>query len=122
MANGSVRPLDKAYLEEIGKWIKYNKSFIYKARPSDIEAENATVLKGEDGTYYAVSICPTEVLVEHESLGGHIEEVKLEGCKIKRARWLDSGKPIKTKKGTYTIEPYPYGVNMHLRVAKLILE
>jgi hypothetical protein len=61
------------------------------------------------------------VLVEHESLGGHIEQVKLP-VRIKRARWLDNGKPIKTKNGVYTIEPYTYGINMHLRVAKLILD
>lgn len=119
--NGSVRLLDKAYLLEIGKWIKFNKSFIYTAKPTDIKAENALVLKGEDGAYYAVSACPTRVLLEHESLGGKIEEVKLP-VKIKRARWLDSGKPIKTKNGTYAIEAYPYGVNMCLRVAKLVLD
>ena len=117
-----MRPLDKAYLEEIGKWIKYNKSFIYEAKPTDVEAENATVLQGPDGAYYAVSVGPTQVLVEHESLGGHIEEVKIHGCKIKSARWLDNGKAIKVKKGAYTIQPFSYGINMHLRVAKLVMD
>ena len=120
MGNGSLRPLDAAYLSEIGKWIKFNKNFIYKVRPAEIEAENATVFVGEDDTYYAVSVCPTKVLVEHESLGGKISEVKIH-AKIKNARWLDSGKPIKTKNGVYTLEPYPYGVNMHVRVAKFKL-
>ncbi len=120
MANGSVRPLDAAYLEAIGQWIRFNKRFIYGARPADIKAENALVFVGEDGAYYAVSKCPTQVLVEHESLGGKFTEVKI-FAKVKSARWLDSGKAIKVKKSTYTVEPYPYGVNMCLRVAKITL-
>ncbi len=120
MANGSVRPLDAAYLGAIGQWIRFNKRFIYGARPSTVAAENATVLVGEDGSYYAVSACPTQVLVEHESLGGKFTEVKIH-AKVKSARWLDSGKAIKVKNGTYTVEPYPYGVNMCLRVAKIKL-
>jgi alpha-L-fucosidase len=121
MGNGSVRLLDKAYLEEIGKWIKYNKSFIYKARPADIKVENAEAFIGEDGAYYVVSVCPTRVLMEHESLGGKSAEVHFP-LPIKSARWLDNGKSIKHKKGVYTVEPFSYGINMHLRVARIIVK
>ena len=119
MGNGSLRPLDAAYLAEIGKWIKYNKGFIYKARPVDIKVENAEVFIGEDGAYYAVSVCPTEVLVQHESLGGKLSEVHFP-LPIKSARWLDSGKSIKAKRGVYTVTPFNYGINMHLRVARIV--
>ena len=119
MGNGSLRPLDAAYLAEIGKWIKYNKGFIYKARPADIKVENAEVFIGEDGAYYAVSVCPTEVLVQHESLGGMLSEVHFP-LPIKSARWLDNGKSIKAKRGVYTVTPFHYGINMHLRVARIV--
>lgn len=121
MPNGSVRPLDAAYLGAIGRFIRYNKGFIYGARPSGIEAENATVLVGADGAYYAVSVCPTEELLMHDCFGIGLSQVKIH-AKVKRARWLDSGRAIKVKNGTYTVEPFPYGVNMHLRVAKLTIE
>ena len=117
--NGSVRLLDKAYLEEIGKWVKYNKNFIYKARPADIKVENAETFIGEDGAYYVVTTCPTRVLLEHESLGGKMTELHFP-LPIKSARWLDNGKVIKHKKGTFAVDPFTYGINMHLRVAKII--
>ena len=119
MGNGSVRLLDKAYLAEIGKWIKYNKGFIYKARPADIKLENANVFIGEDGAYYVATVCPTQALVEHVSLGGKITEVHFP-LPIKSARWLDNGKSIKHKKGVFAVTPFDYGINMHVRVAKII--
>jgi hypothetical protein len=57
--------------------------------------------------------------MEHESLGGKSAEVHFP-LPIKSARWLDNGKSIKHKKGVYTVEPFSYGINMHLRVAKIV--
>lgn len=51
--NGSVNPMDKCLLEEIGKWIGINKGFIYGVKSSEIEAENAFILKDEN-YYYAI--------------------------------------------------------------------
>ena len=53
--NGLVRDIDGCILRLIGKWIKANKGFIYGVRSSDIQAQNADILKGDDGYYSALS-------------------------------------------------------------------
>lgn len=122
MGNGDVRPLDKAMLAEIGKWVKFNKDFIYGVKRADIEAENAIMLKNDAGEYFAVTKVPNISNTEHASLEGAVLEVKI-GAKIKSARWLDTGKRIKVlKNNTYKTVPFEYGVSMAYRVAKLELE
>ena len=124
LGNGDIKPLDKYMMLEIGKWIKYNKDFIYDVKSADIECENANLLKDSGGAYYAVVETPTITCVEHETLGSKtpLNTVKI-GAKIKSARWLDNGKRIKIKKdNSFTTVPFDYGISMHLRVAKLELE
>ncbi len=121
MGNGSLRPLDKYMMLEIGKFIRYNKNFIYDVVHTDISAENAVLLRGNDGYYYAVSKVPSIINASHESLGGKLVRVEI-GKKIKSAVWLDSGEKIKTEENAYTTVPFEYGTSMHLRVAKLELE
>ena len=121
MANGMVKPLDKYMMLEIGKWIKYNKEFIYDVKSCDIEVENAILLKGGDGYYYAISKSPMVGNV-NVALGGSLTEVKI-GAKIKSAKWVDNGRKVKINKGnSYTSEPFTYGTSMIYRVAKLELE
>lgn len=121
LANGMVKPLDKYMMLEVGKWIKFNKNFIYDVKSSDISVENAILLEGGDGSFYAISKSPMVGNV-NVALGGSLTEVKI-GAKIKKAKWLDNGKKIKVVKGnTYTSDPFMYGTSMFLRVAKLELE
>lgn len=124
LGNGDVKPLDKYMMLEIGKWIKYNKSFIYDVRAADIECEGAILLKDSKGIYYAVVETPTIICVEHETLGSlsPLNKVRV-GAKIKSAKWLDNGKRIKVNKdNTFVTVPFDYGISMHLRVARLELE
>ena len=119
--NGSLRLLDKAMLLEIGKWIKFNKDFIYKLRYTDIEAENAIMMKGVGGEYYSV----TRVHMFEDVARGKANSpvVTVKGYKIKSARWLDNGKRIKILDGSsYETVPFEYGTSMIYRVAKLTLE
>jgi hypothetical protein len=108
---------------EIGKWIKYNKNFIYDVRRADIRCENASLLVDSLGNYYAVLNVPTISNTEHETLEGltPLTTVRV-NAKIKSARWLDNGKRIKIKNNSFTAVPFEYGVSMHLRVAKLEIE
>ena len=121
MGNGELRELDKAVFSEIGKWIKFNKDFIYTARRSEISAENAVILENSKGEYFAVTRVPTDVCVVHECLGGKLTEVRV-NAKVKSARWLDNGRRIKVKDNTFSTVPYEYGVSMLYRVAKLEIE
>ena len=123
LGNGDVKPLDKYMMLEIGKWIKYNKDFIYDVKAAEVECENAKLLVDSKGNYYAVVETPTILSVEHETLDAlnPLKVVKV-GAKIKSARWLDNGRRIKVKNNSFTTVPFEYGVSMHLRVAKLELE
>ena len=123
LGNGDVKPLDKYMMLEVGKWIKYNKNFIYDVKSASIECENAKLLVDSNGTYYAVVETPTILSVEHETLDAlnPLKVVKV-GAKIKSARWLDNGRRIKVKNNSFTTVPFEYGISMHLRVAKLELE
>ncbi|MBE6645574.1 MAG: alpha-L-fucosidase [Ruminococcaceae bacterium] len=121
MGNGDVRPLDKAIFSEIGKWIRFNKDFIYDARRSDIEAENAIVLKNDRDEYFAVALTPTITCVTHGMLGGRVLDVRI-NANVRSARWLDNGRKIKVKNNSFAVQPYEYGTSMIYRVAKLELD
>lgn len=120
-ANGDLRLIDKGMLLEIGKWIKFNKNFIYGCSSSDASAENAVMLKGNDGYYYAIAGA-SMTGSGNVALGEKITGVKLD-AKIKSGVWLDNGRKIKFKsKYEFDIEPFEYGTSMIYRVARLKLE
>lgn len=122
MGNGSIKLLDKCMLSEIGKWIKFNKNFIYNVKHSDITAENAIVLDGDDGYCYAVSKVPMQGNVDVALFGGSIDEVTF-NAKIKSGKWLDDNSKVEISKGCkYTAKPFNYGKSMVYRVAKLKLK
>jgi alpha-L-fucosidase len=121
MGNGLLRPIDKAMMLEIGKWIRYNKGFIYEARHSDISVENAILLKGEGKTLYAVSEVQSKKDIVH-GFSGDVVHVKLD-AKIKSAVWIDNGEPIEIIDGCgYLTVPFKYGTNMVYRVAEIVLD
>ena len=119
--NGSVRLMDRAMMLEIGKWIRYNKNFIYDVKYSPIPSENAIMLKGGGNTVYAVTFMQSRKSLLNEGKST-IVTVKI-GAKIKKAVWLDNGQPITlTDSNTYDSDSFPYGTNMMYRVAKLEIE
>ena len=121
LGNGGVRTIDKGFMEEIGKWIKCNKNFIYSSRMSDITAENAVMLKGDD-CYYAVVKTGMSADI-NVAINDASKIVKINDAKIKRATWLDNGKRIKvTNKNEFVAQPFFYGASMVYRVAKIIFE
>ncbi len=120
LGNGSVNQTDECLLEEIGKWIRKNKSFVYEAKPSNIKAENAFILKG-NGYYYAVIHNVPMSADPNVALSETIKTIRI-NAKIKSAYWLDSGKRIKVKGDSFSAEPFLYGTSLSVRIAKLELE
>lgn len=121
MGNGSVRPLDKAILEEIGNWIKANKKVIYNWQSCDVEAENAFCVT--DGKYY-YAVCKDVVMASdpNVALAGVVKTVKiLSDKKVKNAVWLDSGERFKVKKNEFVAKPFVYGISRYVRVARFEL-
>lgn len=118
--NGTLKGIDKGILEEIGKWVRFNKNFIYDAKPCEITAENADVVKAGDYYYALIKDVPMAANANVQ-LGGTVKRVKI-NADIKNARWLDNGKAIKVKKNEFDATPFNYGTSMHVRVARFELK
>lgn len=86
--NGMVNSIDKYILKELGKWIKANKGFIYNAKASDIEAQNAYILK-DDKYYYAIIKDVPMAANPNVAKGGKTNSVLI-NKKITIAVWLDN--------------------------------
>lgn len=118
--NGTLKGIDKGILEEIGKWVRFNKNFIYDVKPCEITAENADVVKAGDYYYALIKDVPMAANANVQ-LGGTVKRVKI-NADIKNARWLDNGKAIKVKKNEFDATPFNYGTSMHVRVARFELK
>ena len=118
--NGMLKGIDKGILEEIGKWVRFNKNFIYDVKPCEITAENADVVKAGDYYYALIKDVPMAANANVQ-LGGTVKRVKI-NADIKNARWLDNGKAIKMKKNEFDATPFNYGTSMHVRVARFELK
>lgn len=115
--NGMVNPIDKYILKQLGKWIKANKEVIYNAKVSDIEAQNAYILK-DDKYYYAVIKDVPMAANPNVAKGGKIKSV-LFNKKIKNAVWLDNGEKIIIENGNIlNVTPFSYGVSYTVRVGR----
>ena len=122
-ADGSVRPMDKCMLEFVGKWIKQNKNFIYSVGVSDITSDDAYILKGENGKYYAVIKDVNMTADVNVQLGQAAKTVTLKtNKKIKKIKWLDNGVSAKANGNSFVVEPFIYGTSHALRVAELTIK
>lgn len=122
LADGSPDPLDEQLFLRTGRWIKANGGFIYRARPSEIEAENADVFTDGEYLYAAVRDVPM-ALDENVARSGGRREVRLATVKrVLSAEWLDNGEAEEVKDNTFAVRPFPYGTSLCVRVARLITE
>lgn len=121
--NGEMDEGEKAAFKRIGMWIKENKNFIYKAKSTDLSAENADMMT--DGEYYYAAIkgvlmsanCNVAKFGESKTVTLNTDK------KIVDAEWLDSGKEINLKTDkSFVCEPFEYGKSLAVRVAKFKLK
>ncbi len=122
--DGSLRPMDKCMLDFIGKWIKQNKNFIYGAEVSDVKSDDAYILKGENGKYYAV-VTGVDMLADsnvQRLSKGKVITLKTDK-KIVGGKWLDSRRKIvKNGKNSFNCEFFSYGSSHSLKVAEFTLK
>ena len=118
--NGEVNGTDKCLLQEIGKWVKVNRGFIYTAKPTKVKAKNAIVLS--DGEkYYAIIKNVGMNADPNVALSGNLTHVKFTKC-IKSAKWLDSGEKITVNAdNSFAVTPFEYGRSYSARVAEIEL-
>lgn len=121
--NGEMDEGEKAAFKRIGMWIKENKNFIYKAKSTDLTAENADMMT--DGVYYYAAIKGVLMSANcNVAKFGESKTVTLNTDKrIVDAEWLDSGKEINLKTdNSFVCEPFEYGKSLAVRVAKFKLK
>lgn len=123
MGDGSIRPIDKAMLCELGNWVRANKKAIYDMRSTDITAENAYMLT--DGRYY-YAVVPEVPMIANPNVAKSDERIKNVRIhtekKIVKAKWLDNGKAIEIKDNTFMGEAFFYGNSMGFRIARFKLK
>ena len=122
--DGSLRPMDKCMLDFIGKWIKQNKNFIYDVEVSDVKSDDAYILKGENGKYYAV-VTGVDMLADsnvQRLSKGKVITLKTDK-KIVGGKWLDSRRKIvKNGKNSFNCEFFTYGSSHSLKLAEFTLK
>lgn len=132
MGNGLLRPLDKAILEEIGKWAKIHEEALYLPRPCGISETGKAkdfVLE-KDGVYYLFChnlpmVASIDVQLNEDA---NFNDTFPFDKKIKSITWLDTpNKEVAytdNGDGTITVhsEAYKYGSHLVVRVAKIVTE
>lgn len=119
--DGSLKPIDKEYMNYIGYWIKRNKNFIYNVKKADFEVEGAMILT--DGKYHYAFVdnvdMSADVNVQLVSDAMHL-------CfnrRVKSATYLDNGEKVILDKGgkSFIVKPFYYGENLCSRVIRFKL-
>ena len=114
--DGSVNPMDREILKQIGKWVKVNKGFIYNAKPCDIKADGADILFDGD-SYYAVIKDVQMSADPNVQLATNKRKVKIY-ADIKNCVWLDNGEEANCSLGEVVVEPFKYGRSYSVRILK----
>lgn len=124
MGNGSLRPIDAAIYEMIGKWVGIHDE-VLSALPAGIKVENKEddFILEKGGVYYLVCM---DLPMESDARGDadFTEVFKLEKP-IKSVTWLDNGENVefvqKEDAVTVTAKPFTYGSHLVVRIAKIMV-
>ncbi|MBE6740301.1 MAG: alpha-L-fucosidase [Ruminococcaceae bacterium] len=125
--DGTLRSIDKAYLEIIGDWYKLNSEALHTPAPVDITINGKPdnfFLKDGNNYYLFFSDLDTSgdenVTFKHDT---NLNNIFTLDQKVKSVCWLDSGEELSfTQEGnTVNIQakPYKYGESYVVRIAKI---
>lgn len=122
MGDGSLRPIDVAIYEMIGKWVGIHDE-VLSALPAGIKVENKEddFILEKDGVYYLVCM---DLPMESDARGDadFTEAFKLSKI-IKSVTWLDNGEDVEFVQNednvTVTAKPFRYGSHLVVRIAKI---
>lgn len=132
MGNGLLRTIDKAILEEIGKWTKIHEEALYLARPCGIAetSKPRDFVLERDGVYYLFCYqlpMVANIDVQLRTEANFIDTFPFDK-KIKSISWLDTPEMevrfTENDDGTVTVQSdyYRYGTHLVVRVAKIVTE
>ena len=125
-ADGTVRPIDKAFFDMLGEWVEIHKEAIYTPRPSGIEVSRDKDFIQSEGDvlyYFAHSLGMSgNKNVAPGELDGYESSFKL-SRKIKSITYIDNGAPVDfTQDGEdvkLLLKPQRYGFDLVVKVAKI---
>lgn len=130
MADGTVREIDKAILNIMGKWVSYYDEAIRKPEPSGIEIqgkEDDFILKDGKNYYLFCYNLPmsADLNVARAASADFDYKFKLDE-KIQSVTWMDNGEAVlfdqdKDDVNVHT-NVFMYGRNLVVRVAKIVCE
>lgn len=128
MGDGSIREMDRAILNLMGKWMDYFGEAICEPAPTDIVIEGKPddfILKNENNYYLfcynlPMSADPNVAMVKDAE---YISRFKLSD-EIESITWMDNGAEVQFEQEgdvvTVTTVPFTYGRNLVVRVAKVV--
>lgn len=128
MGDGSIREIDQAILNLMGKWVDYFDEAIRIPAPTGIEIEGKPddfILK-RDNNYYLfcynlpMMADPNVALFEEAQYDSKFQLTD----RIESVTWMDNGDSVDFKQDgdnvTVITVPYTYGRNLVVRVAKIV--
>lgn len=130
MRDGSIRDIDKATLNLMGRWVAYFDEAIREPESTDIIIEGKKddfVLKyGKNYYLFCYNlpmIADANVAIFENTVYDSVFKLK---DKIQSVKWLDNGEEVAFKQDgdnvTITTAPFSYGRNLVVRVAKIVCE
>lgn len=125
--DGSVRPIDKAYLDLIGQWVSYFDEAIRNPRPCDIPVTSQSddfLLK--DGDTYYLFFHGSKMMGDGNVViaGDGSDNITFSlPTNVQSIRWMDDNTDLiwKQEDGKVSIQPnhFAYGRHLVIRVAKI---
>ncbi len=126
--DGSLRTMDKAILEVVGRWHDLNREALHTAMPCPIEIEGKphNFMLRQDNTYYLFITDVPSRQTDNVVIGGEEKDPLNTFAfdrEIKAIHWLDTNEPVSYTQGagkvTVEVAPRNYSESFVIRVAKI---
>lgn len=127
MGDGSVQEMDRAMLNLMGKWVSYHEDAIHSPRPTGIEIQDKPedfLLRDKDTYYlfcYNLPVSGDANVTLYTD--ADYESRFVLNDKIASVTWMDNGTDVafvqEGEQVTIKTEPYTYGRNLVVRIAKI---
>ena len=125
--DGTIRLIDRAMLDLMGQWVKIFAEAVYEPRPSGIVVENkdCDFILQKDDVYY-LFCCDLPMVADINVAlvqGADYTDVFTLDREITEITWLDNGESVTYEQTGNRVcvhtEPFCYGRNLVIRVAKI---
>ena len=130
-ASGQITPIQKATIEEVGKWIEITGDALYSGKPSEIKGsgKDFALDSGENSYLYIYNLpLKAQENVVAGVAGQNLRSFNNVKRKVKAIRWTDCGDSLdftqNSENGLMCVNctGYSYGENLIVRVAQVEYE